>query len=200
MANDSYLPSAVYKFPPECPTCQLHGICECSQIPLNENERAWPVFSIYTNLAESDWSRMESTVTKIYGHRAGSTLGQMASAPTLLYAEDATFSYTMLGKEKRVQSYFIISRNNSNLMWPRRDRTHLGITWESFWNKTGNVDQSDPPDFQTKMKKKKDTAKSGLKIPKWTSTKTYTKTFTAHHMPVLYLYSTEFWYSQSGKR
>lgn len=98
---------------------------------------------------------MESTLTQIYGYRAGSTLGQLASAPILFYAEDATFYYTVLGKEKRVQSYFIISRNNSNLMRLRRIRTHLGITWESFWNKTGNVDQSDPPDFQTKMKKKK---------------------------------------------
>lgn len=80
-------------------------------------------------------------------------------------------------KRRRVQSYSIISRNNSNFMQLRRRRIHLGITREAFWNKTANVNQSDPPDFQTKMKKG-DTAKSGLKIPKWTSTKTYTKTFT----------------------
>lgn len=37
MANDSYLPSAVYKFPPECPICHLCGFCEYSQIPFNKN-------------------------------------------------------------------------------------------------------------------------------------------------------------------
>lgn len=59
--------------------------------------------------------------------------------------------------------------------------TCLGIVQEPFWSKTGNVDQSDLPDFQTKMKikKKKDTAKSGLKTPKRISKKTYMKTFTA---------------------
>lgn len=58
-------------------------------------------------------------------------------------------------RKKRLQTYFIISRNNSNLVWLRRHRTLLGITWESFWNKTGNVDHSDPPNFQTKMKKRR---------------------------------------------
>lgn len=53
---------------------------------------------------------------------------------------------------KRVQPYFIISRNNSNLMQLRRHRVHLGITCETFWNKTENVDQSDLSDVQTKMK------------------------------------------------
>lgn len=51
---------------------------------------------------------MESTQTQIYGYRAGSTRVQVASAPTLLYAEDATLYCTVLGKEEKEKGTILL--------------------------------------------------------------------------------------------
>lgn len=137
MVNDSYLPSAVHKLPPSksllsaSPISYVAPVSFPKYVSIRTN---WvspfsPFMLTRPSLIDADWRALRHKTAckceegRIEWYGIGSRSGQVVSSPALLYAEDANqirFALNHFGKRKKVQSYFIISRINNNLMWLRR--------------------------------------------------------------------------------